>query len=282
MQGIGAAAEAYIGEILLEKSPNYRLNLNSSDSSVRLGQAKREIVHGYRAGTGFADDRNRHFGGDFYLGSYAALQFGLIHGRGYLYPALNALAAGLVAVSLIEAYNLSSLLIQISWILISAYGIARIYFHRNIVRYTAEEEDFLKRMLPELPKEHAKAFFKLAHWHDGLPGDVLTLEDKPVDHLVYLHDGCAIASLNNEKLGIVAGHHFIGEVTCLRGGPATATMTLAKPSRLMRIEAARLKQFLNSNPTVREHLERCFNQQMGAETWRHHQALTGFEIGPAR
>lgn len=199
----------------------------------------------------------------FYLGSYAALQFGLIQGRGYLYPSLNIIAAGFVGISLMEAYNLSSLLIQISWIAISIYGIMRIYIHRNFVKYSVEEAEFLKYMMPDLPKEHARALLDLGSWCDGIPGQILIREDKPVSHLVYLHDGNAGVSLNNESLGMVDGHHFLGEVTCLRGGPATATMTLLKPSRIMMIDAGELKQFLAANPTVREHLERCFSLQIG-------------------
>lgn len=199
----------------------------------------------------------------FYLGSYAALQFGLIQGRGYLYPSLNIVAAGLVGISLLEAYNLSSLLIQISWIAISIYGILRIYIYRNFVKYSGEEAEFLKHMLPDLPKEHARAFLNLGTWIDGEAGQVLITEDKPVSHLIYLHNGQAGVSLNQESLGVVDGHHFLGEVTCLRGGPATATMTLLEPSRIMMIDTAELKRFLISNPTTREHLERCFGFQIG-------------------
>ena len=55
------------------------------------------------------------FGVGFYLGSYASLQLGFLKGDGYAYAILNALAAGLVLLSLKEAFNLSSAVIQVSW-----------------------------------------------------------------------------------------------------------------------------------------------------------------------
>lgn len=60
-----------------------------------------------------------------YLGSYALLNAGRIDSSGYAYALMNMIAACLVLVSLSVSFNLSSTLIQISWILISLYGIGR-------------------------------------------------------------------------------------------------------------------------------------------------------------
>lgn len=62
----------------------------------------------------------------FYLGSYAALQMDVIDGKGFAYPVLNFLAASCVLFSLFENFNMPSLLIQISWIAISLYGISKL------------------------------------------------------------------------------------------------------------------------------------------------------------
>lgn len=62
----------------------------------------------------------------FYLGSYAALQLDVIDGKGFAYPALNFLAASCVLFSLFENFNMPSLLIQVSWIAISLYGISKL------------------------------------------------------------------------------------------------------------------------------------------------------------
>jgi len=67
----------------------------------------------------------------FYLGSYAALQLDLINAKGFAYPTLNFLAASFVLLSLLENYNFPSLLIQISWITISLYGISKLALTRS-------------------------------------------------------------------------------------------------------------------------------------------------------
>lgn len=57
--------------------------------------------------------------------TYLLLLVGKLRSSGLIYPALNSLGAGLVIVSLIQKFNLSAFLIEIFWLLISLYGIAK-------------------------------------------------------------------------------------------------------------------------------------------------------------
>lgn len=79
----------------------------------------------------------------FYMLAYGLLQTGRISGQSYSYTLLNMLAATLVLISLMHQFNLASLLIQLSWILISLVGLYRLRFrvrsrkrrHRRFVRH---------------------------------------------------------------------------------------------------------------------------------------------------
>ncbi len=194
----------------------------------------------------------------FYLGSYAALQFGFIQGRGFIYPALNMIAASCVLVSIIEAYNLSSLLIQVFWIIVSIYGITRLYILRHMMGFSVDEAAFLKYALPEIENEYARPLVKLGVWSDAKPGELLIQEGRPVEHLIYLADGEAEVTLNNRTVATANKRSLLGEVTCLDGGAANATVTISQPSRLMRIDANKLRKELKIQPELRSHLERCF------------------------
>ncbi len=59
-----------------------------------------------------------------YIASFAALQFRILDGNGFRYVVLNILAAIFVLISLVEAFNLASVLIQVSWIVIGIVGLA--------------------------------------------------------------------------------------------------------------------------------------------------------------
>ncbi len=60
----------------------------------------------------------------FYICSFGAVQFNLLDGNSNTYSILNVIAASLVAVSLLAEFNLSSALIQTSWITIGLIGLS--------------------------------------------------------------------------------------------------------------------------------------------------------------
>jgi hypothetical protein len=58
--------------------------------------------------------------------AYLLLQAHKIHGNGLVYQLMNALGAGGVIVSLVFGnFNSSAFIMELAWVLISAYGIAR-------------------------------------------------------------------------------------------------------------------------------------------------------------
>ena len=62
-----------------------------------------------------------------YLVSFALLQFGSLDGNSRAYTLLNITAATLVLMSLTEAFNLASAVIQVSWI---AIGVGSVVWRR--------------------------------------------------------------------------------------------------------------------------------------------------------
>lgn len=60
-----------------------------------------------------------------YLYTYAVLQWRRDYAKTVAYSFLNFLAACLVLISLFENWNLPSAIIQISWMVISLYGLRR-------------------------------------------------------------------------------------------------------------------------------------------------------------
>ena len=59
------------------------------------------------------------------LAAFFLLQAGRLSGTGIVYQLLNLLGAGGVMVSLLGQFNVSVFFLELSWMLVSAYGIAR-------------------------------------------------------------------------------------------------------------------------------------------------------------
>lgn len=71
----------------------------------------------------------------FYFGSFTALQFRLLDGNGVLYCVLNMTAASLVMISLLDAFNLATALINGSWILIGLVGLCLRFKRRKMAAF---------------------------------------------------------------------------------------------------------------------------------------------------
>lgn len=193
-----------------------------------------------------------------YLGSYALLQLGFIKGQSYVYASLNLLAACCVLFDLQSNFNLPSALIQISWIVISVIGMARLYIATRRVSFGPAEEALRVARLSTLPLPLARRFFDLGVWVEVRQGAVLTTEGTPVAELVYLHRGRASVSLGGHEVGFCGEGSFVGELTCLGGEPATATVVLSEPSFCFCVRADRLRQMAAREPELRRVLEAGF------------------------
>ncbi|MCK5777158.1 MAG: cyclic nucleotide-binding domain-containing protein [Rhodospirillales bacterium] len=210
-----------------------------------------------------------------YLGSYAALQLGYLNGQGGLYALLNLLAASSVLISLVQAFNLSSAVIQAFWIVISIVGLVRMYLLTRRIRFTEEEQDFIGRALPTLPKRKARKVLDAGHWIDGEAGAHLTEEGEPVDHLIYILTGTAEIISNDQVIAHCDAHSFIGELTAISGEPATATVRLKTDARYFCIGVRVLRDRLMRDVEIRTHLQAAVSRQVMHKLVRTNQALAG-------
>ncbi len=127
----------------------------------------------------------------------------------------------------------------------------------NGALFTEEEATFLRDKMPTLAGGKARRFLDRGRWVDEQEGFFLTLEGEDVGRLIYLHSGRADVQLQGKTVGSCVAGNFIGEITCLDGGPATATSVLTEDARYFTIDAPNLKKLCFADPELRLHLERA-------------------------
>lgn len=176
----------------------------------------------------------------FYLAAYGALQFGVLRGSSATYTVMNMCAAGFVLVSLVEAFNLSSLLIQFSWITLSLIGLARMAWTRSQTRFSAEEDSFLRVHFSTLPPHLAHKFMRLGRWQTASPGTILTRQGAQVHELVYIASGTAEVRAHGTTVATIGPASLIGELTIMSGGEATADVEITAEARLFTLPRAAL------------------------------------------
>ena len=62
--------------------------------------------------------------------TYVLLQTGKIRSEQLIYSILNGLGAGLIALSLLYSFNFAAFVVEILWVLISIYGMAKYFLKK--------------------------------------------------------------------------------------------------------------------------------------------------------
>jgi hypothetical protein len=191
-----------------------------------------------------------------YLGSYLALQLGLIRGDTWLFPTLILGASLSLILSLITArFNPYSMLVEVAWATISVIGLIRLYIIHKYFRFSDDEEAAAKRLGPGLAKDRVRKLLSLGNWSDVSSGHVLTREGRPVTHLIYVASGVCRIQIDGTNVATIGTGGLIGEMTYHTGQPATATVIVDAASRILAFERIALEGFLDRNDDIRAALE---------------------------
>lgn len=68
------------------------------------------------------------------VGAYFMLQIRRLRGTGLAFPLINAAGAALILVSLSQQFNLAAFMVELFWLLISLFGVARWLVERRARR----------------------------------------------------------------------------------------------------------------------------------------------------
>jgi Cyclic nucleotide-binding domain len=126
------------------------------------------------------------------------------------------------------------------------------------VRFTPDEQHMMDSLFDGLPRSRARHLVDLGVWISGRPGDSLTREGEPVEHLYYLAEGEAKVMSRGVEVGQCKAGDLIGELTVLSGETATATVMLVSPSRFWCAPAEDLRPYVEAHEDIRRAIEHGF------------------------
>jgi hypothetical protein len=130
-------------------------------------------------------------------------------------------------------------------------------------RHLGEDETLLvSTVLPDRPRRLAKRLLDRAQWRELPVGAVLTLQGREVGELLFVADGVARVERDGGLVGICSRGDFVGEMSFVTGGGATATVTAEKPMRVAVFEREMLRGLLAHDAELRHALEGSFNRNL--------------------
>jgi CRP-like cAMP-binding protein len=151
-------------------------------------------------------------------------------------------------------YTGGNLQVGIIWtvvfIVINAFHLVLLTRERMSLRLPEADAPLLRESLAGLSDPQIAKLLRAADWQDCAAGEILTRQDAPVDALYFLCRGRANVEVSGKFVTYLDKGSFIGEIAYLTGNPATATVTVEEPSRLLAFSKMKMARVVASDEQI--------------------------------
>jgi hypothetical protein len=127
-------------------------------------------------------------------------------------------------------------------IVVNVVQIFIIWYTNRRVQFNEDERRLIAERLNTLSPREARRLLDMGLWIDALPGTDLTEQGQPVHHLVYLLSGEVTIEVDGRTVGRCEPGNFVGEMSLVDGGPASATAKVAREAYCWMIPTDRLRK----------------------------------------
>ena len=135
--------------------------------------------------------------------------------------------------------------------LINLVQVAIIIKQRSSVHFTEEEKELHDTLFKNFAPFEFMKLMRVGKWLEAKQGDILATEQKPIDSIMLIYNGLVEVESKGKEVARLKDGNFIGEVSFITGGAATATVRALGPTRYVAWPKEAIKQLLNRNPSMR-------------------------------
>jgi CRP-like cAMP-binding protein len=118
----------------------------------------------------------------------------------------------------------------------------------RVARFSPEERFFLDTRLRGMAEGEARRLIDAGAWADLSDGEVLTVEGQPPTHLSFVASGRIGIHVDGRRVAECGPGAFVGEMSLVDEGTASATARVEDAARIWRIPVARLESLRQSRP----------------------------------
>ena len=134
---------------------------------------------------------------------------------------------------------------------INVVQVAIIIKQRSSVHFTEEEKELHDTIFKNFAPFEFMKLMRVGKWLEARQGEILATEAKPLDSIMLIYNGSVSVELNGKELAKLKDGNFVGEVSFITGGAATATVRALLPTRYVSWPKEAIRQLLNRNPSMR-------------------------------
>lgn len=183
-----------------------------------------------------------------------------------IYLRITLVIAGLLELWYFILAAPDDLMVSIIWgvlfILINIYMIG-LYIYEHKALYLKDDEAKLYYMtFHNMEKVLFKKLMKAGHWIASPPNSVLIRENQKTNTLLLLYEGKFRIDSAGKTITYLNPGSFIGEISFLTGGTATATAVSETESRLYCWDKKSLVKLLDNNPNMDIEMMKVFSSDL--------------------
>src|SRR6476646_7406355 len=139
---------------------------------------------------------------------------------------------------------------NIVFTIINVVQIAIIIWERTGIRFTEAEKELHETLFKKFAPFEFMKLMRIAEWRQVALGEIVTTEGQQLDEVMLIYNGLLAVEVKGEKKAELQDGHFIGEVSFISGGAATATVRAIEPTRYIAWPRKEIDRLLARNPSM--------------------------------
>src|SRR6266404_2905410 len=140
---------------------------------------------------------------------------------------------------------------NILFALINIVQIAIIIKERAGIHFTEEEKELHDTLFKNFAPFEFMKLMRIGKWLEAKQGEILATEKKQLDSVMLIYNGVVAVETGGREVAKLKDGNFIGEVSYITGGEATATVRALVPTRYVAWPKEAISKLLNRNPSMR-------------------------------
>lgn len=161
-----------------------------------------------------------------------------------------------------DPVNLIAAFWQSVFIVINFTWSLRLIYERRSVRFSEEERELYQSLFRNFTAMEFMKLLRLSSWHQAEAGHTLTTLGEEPDDVMLIYNGEIEAELPDGRRRRFRDGTFIGEISFIKGGPATATVRTVGPTRYIAWPKQDLRGLLRRNPAMSATLQTVFTEDL--------------------
>lgn len=148
------------------------------------------------------------------------------------------------------------------FVLVNVVQLIVLFYFRKAHRFDVHERRFVETMPADVERQDIRNLLRLASVKSAEPGDVLTHEGEPVRELSFITDGVVQIEQQGKIVAVCGPGDYLGEMTFINGGVASATAIAAKPLKYLAFDQQRLRVALSGDGGMQRAMEATLNRNL--------------------